>query len=199
MKYLLDANTYIQAKNFYYGMDICPAYWDWLDHQFQLGLVASVQMIGKELKDGHDELASWAKARPEHFIDNDDTDTQSVFSEIVQSVAAGDVRAYAVDALETMKAREQAAMIVERLKDGASIVSIPAMKALGVLGAKEHLPRVIERIRDRDPVLQAEAIKVLGLLKVKEQVGRIGCHQEQVSLLIKQSARWNSARIKIPR
>ncbi|WP_231883742.1 MULTISPECIES: DUF4411 family protein [Methylomonas] len=23
MKYLLDSNTYIQAKNFYYGMDIC--------------------------------------------------------------------------------------------------------------------------------------------------------------------------------
>ncbi|MFS2059288.1 DUF4411 family protein [Kosakonia cowanii] len=27
MRYLLDANTYIQAKNQYYGMDICPAYW----------------------------------------------------------------------------------------------------------------------------------------------------------------------------
>ncbi|HDG1674842.1 TPA: DUF4411 family protein [Kluyvera cryocrescens] len=27
MRYLLDANTYIQAKNQYYGMDICPAYY----------------------------------------------------------------------------------------------------------------------------------------------------------------------------
>ena len=74
-------------------MDICPAYWDWLDWQFQLGLVASIQMIGKELKDGNDELAEWAKARPEHFVDYDDTETQTVFSEIVQSIVAGDYNA----------------------------------------------------------------------------------------------------------
>ena len=90
MKYLLDSNTYIQAKNFYYGMDICPAYWDWLDQQFQLGTVASVDMIAKELKDGNDELAQWVKDRPEHFINNDDDETQSVFTEIVQAVVAGD-------------------------------------------------------------------------------------------------------------
>lgn len=29
--YLLDANTYIQAKNLHYQMSFCPAYWDWLD------------------------------------------------------------------------------------------------------------------------------------------------------------------------
>ena len=93
MKYLLDANTYIQAKNFYYGMDICPAYWDWLDQQFELGIVASVDMIGKELKDGNDELAEWVKARPAHFIPNDDDGTQSVFAQIAQAVAAGDYTA----------------------------------------------------------------------------------------------------------
>lgn len=45
MKYLLDANTYIQAKNFYYGMDICPAYWDWLDQQSLAGLVGSIDLL----------------------------------------------------------------------------------------------------------------------------------------------------------
>lgn len=30
MAYLLDANTFIQAKNLQYGFDFCPAYWDWL-------------------------------------------------------------------------------------------------------------------------------------------------------------------------
>lgn len=90
MKYLLDSNTYIQAKNFYYGMDICPAYWDWLDQQYQQGTVASVDMIGRELREGNDELAEWVKARPDHFIKNDDVATQSVFTEIVQTVATGD-------------------------------------------------------------------------------------------------------------
>jgi hypothetical protein len=93
MRYLLDANTYIQAKNQYYGMDICPAYWDWLDIQFQQGTIASVDMIGRELKDGNDELAEWAKARPGHFIKNDDISTQQIFAEVVQAVMAGDYNA----------------------------------------------------------------------------------------------------------
>jgi hypothetical protein len=30
MAYLLDANVFMQAKNLHYGMDFCPAFWDWL-------------------------------------------------------------------------------------------------------------------------------------------------------------------------
>lgn len=86
MKYLLDANTYIQAKNFYYGMDICPAYWDWLEQQYQLGVLASIEMIGQELKAGDDELAEWAKQHAEHFISHDDAATQRVLAEITQAV-----------------------------------------------------------------------------------------------------------------
>ncbi|MFT4272507.1 MAG: DUF4411 family protein [Pantoea sp.] len=90
MRYLLDANTYIQAKNQYYGMDICPAYWHWLDLQNEKGIIGSVDMIGRELKDGNDDLADWVKARPSHFIRNDDSDTQTIFTELVQAVMAGD-------------------------------------------------------------------------------------------------------------
>lgn len=93
MKYLLDANTYIQAKNQYYGMDICPAYWNWLDQQFLLGEVGSVDMIGQELKDGSDDLAEWVKDRPEHFISNDDEECQEVFANIVQMVMTGNYNA----------------------------------------------------------------------------------------------------------
>ncbi|WP_380181638.1 DUF4411 family protein [Kalamiella sp. sgz302252] len=93
MRYLLDANTYIQAKNQYYGMDICPAYWDWLDLQFQQGMIASVDMIGRELKEGDDELANWVKARPGHFVSNDDATTQQVFTQIVQAVMSGNYNA----------------------------------------------------------------------------------------------------------
>ncbi|WP_018404289.1 DUF4411 family protein [Marinobacter gelidimuriae] len=88
MRYLLDANTYIQAKNQYYGMDICPAYWDWLDQQFQQGVVASVNMIGRELRDGKGELAEWARERPEHLITNDDEETQAVHPSTPAGAAA---------------------------------------------------------------------------------------------------------------
>ena len=30
MTYLLDANVFIQAKNLHYGLDFCPAFWQWL-------------------------------------------------------------------------------------------------------------------------------------------------------------------------
>ena len=30
MPYLLDSNVFIEAKNLHYGLDFCPAFWDWL-------------------------------------------------------------------------------------------------------------------------------------------------------------------------
>jgi hypothetical protein len=63
LKYLLDANTYIEAKNLYYGMEICPGYWQWLDIQYQNNLVNSVQPIFYELNSYGDELSSWVKDR----------------------------------------------------------------------------------------------------------------------------------------
>jgi hypothetical protein len=90
LKYLLDSNTYIEAKNRYYGMDICPAYWDWLDKQVGEGAIASIDMIGKELKAGNDELAIWVADRPAHFIRNDDENTQAMVAEIVQWIMEGD-------------------------------------------------------------------------------------------------------------
>ncbi|CAM5179451.1 DUF4411 family protein [Alishewanella longhuensis] len=87
MIYLLDANTYIEAKNSYYSMDFCPAYWSWLDHQFATGIAGSIDMIGRELKDGNDELAEWVKARKGQFIANDDA-TQTAFMQIIEYVMA---------------------------------------------------------------------------------------------------------------
>lgn len=30
MAYLLDADVLIRAKNLHYGLDFCPAFWEWL-------------------------------------------------------------------------------------------------------------------------------------------------------------------------
>lgn len=87
--YLLDANTYIHAKNLYYGFEICPAYWDWLDQEFATGKVASIDMVAIELKAGNDSLADWVKARPAHFLSCQDNDTQTILAEISQEVMQG--------------------------------------------------------------------------------------------------------------
>jgi hypothetical protein len=68
MAYLLDSNTFIQAKNEYYGFDICPGYWEWLDRENAAGNVFSIDRIGDELEQGNDELAQWATARGKGFF-----------------------------------------------------------------------------------------------------------------------------------
>jgi hypothetical protein len=37
MGYLLDANVFIAAKNLHYGLDFCPAFWDWLIEKHEAG------------------------------------------------------------------------------------------------------------------------------------------------------------------
>lgn len=61
MKYLLDSNTLIEAKNRYYNMTVCPAYWQWIIEKNQSHDVASISLVADELARGDDELADWAK------------------------------------------------------------------------------------------------------------------------------------------
>jgi homoserine dehydrogenase len=72
MMYLLDSNIFIEAKNRHYGFDFCPAFWDWLVRENTASRVASVESVSEELRDGSDELADWAKARPNFFLPADD-------------------------------------------------------------------------------------------------------------------------------
>lgn len=68
MKYLLDANVFIEAKNRYYGFDFCPAFWDWLLAAHGIGLVHSVEKVGDELRNYDDALARWASERGTGFF-----------------------------------------------------------------------------------------------------------------------------------
>jgi hypothetical protein len=45
MKYLLDANVFVQAKNLHYGLDFCPAFWEWLVLMNDQGLVLKQEMM----------------------------------------------------------------------------------------------------------------------------------------------------------
>lgn len=60
MAYLLDANVFIQAKNLQYGLDFCPAFWDWLVQENASANVFSIEKVGDELLAGDDELSVWA-------------------------------------------------------------------------------------------------------------------------------------------
>ena len=68
MPYLIDANVFIQAKNLHYGLDFCPAFWQWLLKAHEAGAVYSARKVADELVGGNDELANWAATCPESFF-----------------------------------------------------------------------------------------------------------------------------------
>lgn len=68
MAYLLDANVFIQAKNLHYGLDFCPAFWEWLVTKNDAQQVFSIEKVGDEIDAGDDELSEWAKARDGRFF-----------------------------------------------------------------------------------------------------------------------------------
>jgi hypothetical protein len=68
MAYLLDANVFIQAKNLYYGLDFCPAFWDWVDAENRAGRVFSIEKVGDELNAIADELSTWSGQRGTRFF-----------------------------------------------------------------------------------------------------------------------------------
>ena len=70
MAYLLDANVFIQAKNLHYGLDFCPAFWDWLIAQNETSNVFSIEKVADELIAGNDELAVWVQERGYDFFSN---------------------------------------------------------------------------------------------------------------------------------
>ena len=68
MAYLLDADVFIRAKNLHYGLDFCPAFWDWLVDNNASGTVFSVEKVGDEVQAVADELSEWAEARGAGFF-----------------------------------------------------------------------------------------------------------------------------------
>lgn len=72
MAYLLDANVLIQAKKLHYGLDFCPAFWEWLIEENTAGRAFSIEKVGDEIEAGGDELSDWARNRgPDFFLKPD--------------------------------------------------------------------------------------------------------------------------------
>lgn len=89
--YLVDSNIFIQAKNFYYGFDICPGFWDWLDQAVTVSEVRSISKVYDELAGGGDDLADWIKRRKldGRFLGITDSLTQNNFRQVAATVYQG--------------------------------------------------------------------------------------------------------------
>jgi uncharacterized protein DUF4411 len=58
--FVLDSNTFIEAKQRYYAFDVCPGFWQALVWQYGQGKVVSIDRVRNELTDFDDELKTWA-------------------------------------------------------------------------------------------------------------------------------------------
>ena len=118
MAYLLDSNVFIQAKNSHYGLDFCPAFWEWLESSHSSGVVLSVSQVKKELID--DELADWAKTQPKSFFRNADAATLPRLAEVARWVQA---KGYEAAAIKTFLDAADYYLVSYALAHGHTVVT----------------------------------------------------------------------------
>lgn len=122
--YLIDANVFIEAKNKYYHMAFCPAFWDWLLHGCAGGRLYSIQNIYQELVSGNDELKTWAQANRQFFLPVSDNVTQqnlaAVVTYVAQQQATAGMRPGAMD--EFLRGADTW-LIAKAITSGATIVT----------------------------------------------------------------------------
>lgn len=122
MKYLLDANTLIEAKNRYYHMAFCPAYWQWILQRNLSEDVGSITMIEEELLDGNDELKDWVAEHKHIFIPVSDAPTQQAFAAVAGQVAAESAH-MKPGAMEEFLAGADPWLIAKAMVTGATVVT----------------------------------------------------------------------------
>lgn len=134
MAYLMDSDVFIQAKNLHYGMDFCPAFWDWIVRAHERGLVYSVEKIGDELQGQEDELASWSAGLGDSFFLPPD---ESVAAALAELAAWSRSKTYRPSAISEFlqsgdyylvahaKAHGHAVVTHERPSDGVKRIKIP--------------------------------------------------------------------------
>jgi len=88
MRYMLDTNVFIAAKNQHYGMDFCPGFWDWLVEANRGGRVFSIEKVFNEISTGDDELADWASSLGSQFFLQPTNETLTAMAEVSQWVTS---------------------------------------------------------------------------------------------------------------
>lgn len=82
MGYLLDSNVFIRSKNLEYGMDFCPAFWEWIEREHYKGAVFSVEKVGDDIRAVEDQLKLWADSMPPTFFLTPDDRFQSAIEQL---------------------------------------------------------------------------------------------------------------------
>jgi hypothetical protein len=139
MIYLLDANTFIEAKGRYYGMTICPAYWEWLLKAHEKEEIGSIEMVKTELANGNDELAQWVKSNSQIFVSEEAQEIQECFGASVAPAVSGMIHMKDGTHAEFMSGADPW-LIATAMATGATIVTQEVYKS--DIKKKIHIPNV---------------------------------------------------------
>jgi hypothetical protein len=120
MAYLLDANVFIQAKNLHYGLDFCPAFWEWLIDANAAAAVYSIEKVGDELLAGADTLADWARDRGTPFFAPPDTVVVPALATVASWVTG---QAYEPAAVNTFLQVADYYLVAHALAHGHTVVT----------------------------------------------------------------------------
>ncbi|MDD2740583.1 MAG: DUF4411 family protein [Methylomonas lenta] len=86
-RYLIDANVFIQAKNFHYRFEFCQGFWQWLADGHHAGLLFSTAKVLQELNDGNDDdqVKVWANQLPDSFFvpDTHDASVMQAYGQVM--------------------------------------------------------------------------------------------------------------------
>lgn len=120
MAYLLDANVFIEAKNRYYGLDFCPAFWEWLTVNNTAKKIFSIEKVGDEIQGLGDELSNWATKRGSDFFLKPDTAILQALSSVSSSVSGQN---YTPAAISTFLQAADYYLVAHALAHGHTIVT----------------------------------------------------------------------------
>ena len=82
--FALDANVFIEARRRYYGLDLCPGFWDCLGYHGERQRLLSIDRIRGELLQGRDALSRWVKKAPSAlFVSSAEPDVVGAFREVM--------------------------------------------------------------------------------------------------------------------
>lgn len=125
MTYLLDANVFIQAKNLHYGLDFCPAFWEWLVDSNTSGRVFSIDKVADEISAGEDALTDWMRDYGASLFLKTDSNTVAQFSRVSNWVVG---QSYEPAAINTFMQVADFYLIAHALAGGHCVVTheVPA-------------------------------------------------------------------------
>lgn len=125
MTYLLDANVFIQAKNLHYGLDFCPAFWEWLVENNTAQRVFSIDKVADEIAAGADELTEWMQRAGAGMVRQTGTSVAAQFGRVSAWATS---QQYEPAAINTFLQVADFYLVAHALADGHVVVTheVPA-------------------------------------------------------------------------